>query len=396
MAMKSLCYIAHQIVPSERADSIQVMKMCDAFAKKVENVELITPLSFRSVLGKLRFRKMDILRDLYSVDSTFKIRWVLSPFSGLPYKELKRAGYGLLASLYAFHKRYDAVYTRQMWAAFWSACFNIPVIYESHDFNFDKRQKIFPKFLELATRHKMLGIVTISHYLAKEYARMKIPKDRIWVLHDGVDLERFNPHLSKYEARKAIGLERNEKIACYAGQLYEGSGIDHIIEAAGLLNNVIFLIVGGKSNDIKKYKKNVVISKGLTNIVFTGFVKNALIPLYLFASDVLLMPFTPRVPTLKYMSPLKMFEYMAAGRPIVATDLPVIREVLKDKENAVLVEAENTGDLVRGIRDVLDNAYLSSRITRKVRDDVLKYSWDRRADKILGYFSTKLLPCSRV
>ena len=79
-----------------------------------------------------------------------------------------------------------------------------------------------------------------------------------------------------------------------------------------------------------------------------------------------------------------MFEYMSAGVPIVASDLPTIREVLTDHENAILVKPGDSKDLAQGIMELLDDRELVNKLSKKAYEDVKQYSWDMRAERIIS------------
>jgi glycosyltransferase involved in cell wall biosynthesis len=135
---------------------------------------------------------------------------------------------------------------------------------------------------------------------------------------------------------------------------------------------------------------------GCENVRFVGFVPVNIVPKYLAASDVLLIPYTNRVEDntgciiTDFMSPLKMFEYMASGRPIVASKLSVITEVLKDKENALLFEPEDEQDFINAINVTLEDTELAQRIARNAGDEVKKYKWSERTKAILSFSSDRL------
>jgi glycosyltransferase involved in cell wall biosynthesis len=97
---------------------------------------------------------------------------------------------------------------------------------------------------------------------------------------------------------------------------------------------------------------------------------------------VLALPNTPGRVSAAYTSPLKLFEYMASGRPMVASDLPALREVLRPDANAVLVEAGDAGALAAGLARVLADAALAARLAAQAREDVRAWTWDRRAERI--------------
>jgi glycosyltransferase involved in cell wall biosynthesis len=114
------------------------------------------------------------------------------------------------------------------------------------------------------------------------------------------------------------------------------------------------------------------------------------VPAYLAACDIVAMPF-PWTPHYAYhMSPLKMFEYMAAEKPILATQLPSVMEVLVDGKNAVLVEPDNPKALAQGIRRIMEDKEFSRRISAQARQDVLAYTWEERAQKILCFIGANM------
>jgi len=83
-----------------------------------------------------------------------------------------------------------------------------------------------------------------------------------------------------------------------------------------------------------------------------------------------------------YTSPLKLFEYMASGRPVVASDLPALREVLRPDDNAVLVEPGSADALAAGIRRIVGDAAFGRRLAANARRDVADYTWDKRAERL--------------
>jgi glycosyltransferase involved in cell wall biosynthesis len=115
---------------------------------------------------------------------------------------------------------------------------------------------------------------------------------------------------------------------------------------------------------------------------FAGQVEPARVATLLDDADVLVLPNTATSISARYTSPLKLFEYLAAGKPIVASDLPAFREVLQDGITAVLVAPGDGAALGRGIRRLLDDAGLAARLARAAFDAAADYSWDRRAERL--------------
>jgi glycosyltransferase involved in cell wall biosynthesis len=165
-------------------------------------------------------------------------------------------------------------------------------------------------------------------------------------------------------------------------------GIRELLEAFKRLKawnkNLFLCFVGGLKREIQEYE-GLVRQEGLErDVMFVGQRPPYEIPLYLRAFDVCVMPFPWTRHYAYFMSPLKLFEYMAARRPIVASDLPSVREILNEG-NAVLVEPGNPKALAEGIENVLENEELANKIAKKAYEDVRAHSWERRAARILDF-----------
>jgi len=180
-----------------------------------------------------------------------------------------------------------------------------------------------------------------------------------------------------------------EKIVCYCGNTYAGRGIENLIEVAAEIKNALFLIVGGRERDNFPLSETAR-AKGVENFSVRGFVPHSQVPLYLAASDVLVMPYTKKM-TIKggtqaagFTSPLKLFEYMAANRPIVATRLPTVCEVLEDGEDSVLVSPGDTRALCEGVKKFLNDEHFARKAAQKAREKAALYTWENRARKIIS------------
>jgi glycosyltransferase involved in cell wall biosynthesis len=230
--------------------------------------------------------------------------------------------------------------------------------------------------------------VTINDALAQNYIENGIPEEKILVLPDGVDLERFTPPLTKQQARETIGLNPELFIASYVGHLYENRGIETIFECAKLLPEVFFHLVGGCEEDVKRRKEEAQSMK-LDNVKMEGFVPNSKVPYYLASADVLLMPYSRNCKTANWMSPLKLFEYMAAQKPIIASDLQAIRQVL-NSHNAVLIEPDYANHLANAIVNLKNNPGMMEKIAFLARKDAEKFTWQNRAREILNFSQSKL------
>jgi glycosyltransferase involved in cell wall biosynthesis len=373
-AAQRLIYIARSPVPSDQANSIQVAKMCAGFARHIE-VEMVAPRRTDT------HRPSESLWDRYAVPRSFRATQLPYPHWG---DRFAVRGYALTATWYARLRGFSLAYTRDPWVAYWLARTGVRTGFEAHDLAEDNRYPIWKKLVGGGSDLPGLrGIFCISRSLMQDYQAAGARPDLLVVAPDGVDLERFTPEKSKAEARLILGIETRGAVICHCGHLYPGRGGEELIEAISEIPDAQLILVGGTSQDIHRVHQ-LAQARGLADrIQFEGMVPNARVPLYLWAADVLAMPYTSRVPTLRAMSPLKMFEYLAARRPIVATDFPAIREILHDTANAVLVAPDSAHTLADGIRRILHDPDAANRMAAQARQDVEAYTWERRARKVL-------------
>ncbi|MEY7849469.1 glycosyltransferase family 4 protein [Natrarchaeobius sp. A-rgal3] len=230
-----------------------------------------------------------------------------------------------------------------------------------------------PRFFQAVDK-----LVCITDKL-KRYVLDQYPIDRssVLVAPDGVDLRPYRSR-TRAEARSELTIPENERIVAYTGHLYPGKGVEVLIESAKEIDATVY-VVGGYEDDINRVKRSTNYSE---NVVFTGFVDPADIPVYQIAADVLVAPYTES--SRPWVSPLKLFEYMAAGRPIIASDREVLKEVLVDGENALLFEKGNAESLRNQIERVLESNALATNLGTKARQESKRYTWKKRAERIVS------------
>ena len=182
-----------------------------------------------------------------------------------------------------------------------------------------------------------------------------------------------------------MSLPVQKNLAVYTGHLYKDRGVEILIESARFLDDKTeIIIVGGLPEDVKRVEK-IVNGTGLADRVsLLGSKPASLIPLYQLCADVLVMPYPENWKLKQWSSPMKMFEYMATNRPIVASDFPVIREVLEGR-NSCLVKPGDPEGLAEGINKCISDQAYSESICAKAFDDVREHTWDRRAENILEF-----------
>ena len=373
-------YISTSVIPSLTANSIHVMKMCQAMVQEGHQ-----PTLYAHRPAKTADQKSDNLWNHYGISERFAIRWLL-PNQGHFAHYLT----SIQAVWLAWRSHADLIYTRNVTAAAISSNLGLPTIYEIHDM---PSGKLGPWLFTLFLRGRgLVRLVAITDALRQDvlarYGYWLDGKDFI-VAPDGVDLERFVDLPSPEEARYRLGLAALFT-AGYAGSHYAGRGIELIFELARLLPGVQFLIMGGDEQSVDARRKQAV-QQGLVNMYFVGFVSNADLPLYLSACEVLLMPYQRQVAvssggnTVKYMSPLKLFEYMAMHRLVISSDLPVLREVLNER-NAILCDPEDIGMWQNAIKICMADVELRQRLGSQAWQDVQQYSWRKRVQRCLAEY----------
>ncbi len=388
--MTKLIYIANARLLSEKAHPYQILKMCEAFTKQGIAVELVLPFrrqttkKLKAVKGYWRYygieRRFKITKlpslDLIWIDLyTMKLsspRFMLQAFS-----------FALLATLYSLFKEAGIYYTREypftfLFGPLRTIC-KSKIYYEAHNFESPVTKSM--------KRGNIDALIVITNKIRELYIKEGIPEEKILVAPDGVDLKMFGNPMSKEAAREELKIPLGKKVICYTGHLYDWKGA-HVLAMSmrNISDNCISYFVGGTEEDISTFE-SFIKKNGILNVVIVGHVPPTMVPKYLAASDVVVLPNISKGLS-EYTSPLKLFEYMASKKPIVSSDLPSIREVL-DEENAVLVAPGDPEALAEGIKRVLDDEDLAKKIAEKAYHDVQQYSWEKRAERILEYIGGK-------
>ena len=363
-----ICYISQFRLPTKNAHGFQIMNMCAAFAD--EGVEVLLLVPWRKNL-----LKGDPF-DFYNLPRSFEIKKIfaidLYPFRFIPEKIsafLHLFSFLISARVYLWFCRYDVFYTRERYATLFFRNF----VYEVH----------MPEQMRLYG-FKPRKIIVLTNYIKEELVRSGVSEDKILVAPDAVKLEMF-PKISKEVARKKLGFLGDKPIALYWGNFKKWKGVDTLAEAVPFLESMLVVMVGGtKESDITRIREKV---KGYTNAVVEGFKLQKELPWYLAVADVLVLPNSAKDENSRlYTSPLKLFEYMAAERPIAASNLPSLREVLNNK-NVVFFKPDSAKNLSETILILLAHPELQKKLAEQARADVEEYTWDKRARKILNFIS---------
>ncbi len=379
-----IAVIAPTSIPARRANTVQVMKMCQALVELGHQVRLAAP----SEDINAPWPDWEALAHHYGLRHPFPVAWLAAN------PRLRRYDYGWRAVSWARGWGADLLYTRLPQAAAIASSLGRPVVLEIHDFPAGGMGVfLFQRFLKGRGARRLVVITRalaqdLSARLGAPTADPAEPGAFTRVESDGVDLERYIGLPTAEEARKTLFLGLNGFTAGYTGHLYAGRGVELILELAARQPGINFLVVGGEPADVTRLVGQCR-SRGLSNVCLTGFVPNAELPRYQAACDVLLMPYQGQVAAssggdiARYLSPMKLFEYLACGRPILSGDLPVLREVLSP-ENAVLLPPEDAGAWAMALQELQADPQRRAALGEQARRSAAGYSWVARAGRILA------------
>ncbi|MBC8508571.1 MAG: glycosyltransferase family 4 protein [Anaerolineales bacterium] len=372
-----ICLIAPTYLPARRANTIQVMKMAQAMTALGHEVLVTVP--GKSPEGHAP--DWNKLANQYGLQHQFRVDW-------LPvYSWMRRYDYGYQAVKYARANNADLIYTRLPQAAGLASFLKFPTIFELHNFPQARRFQFLLKLFLKGSGARRL--VLITHALRDDLFPMidsYISNIDTIVAPDGVDLERYLDIPPPAVARNQLSLQERFTVG-YTGHLYPGRGVELILMLATRLPEINFLLVGGNPDDVASLRTEAE-NANLKNVHLTGFVPNAELARYQAASDILLMPYQRKVAASsggdisRYLSPMKLFEYMASERPIISSDLPVLQETL-NQENAILLSPDEIAAWVSAIQELQSDACRRDKLARQARKDVQNYSWQSRAERIL-------------
>ena len=367
-----IAYLSTALIPSRTANSVHIMKMCAALVRAGHSVTLFTPPA-----PKVSVYKMKVVFSYYGVPENFRLIRIYKPqFNFGVYV------YALLVAIRLVLGRFNLVFSRNLLCSIFAAKTGQPQILEIHQpitqSSFFQR-KAFNKLIQ---RYNFQNLIVITQPLKRIYLTdFGVPEEKIIVAADGADLPNKKiDYITDSTGHLQVG---------YLGHLYAGRGIELIIAMAQECPWAEFHIVGGNPDDIKRVRNE---AENLNNVRVHGFLSPAKAEQFRFQMDVLLAPYQTKVglqsgkmTTEKWMSPLKVFEYMASGKASICSDIPVLHEVLIPEENCLMCPPDDIECWVDSLKRLNKDPVLRKQLGRVARNDIeSKYSWHRRATRILA------------
>ncbi len=382
-----IAYIYYENIKKKKVNIGQALSMCSALGKRADLDFFHTFLSERSIIGAL---------DYFKIERNFSIIKIFTlPLFYVPIVEyIGRVFFFFLVSLRLIKDNYDLIYTRDYSYLYFLNLFpflkpGTPVFYEPHKVYSKSSEKVKSLKREIKIINKYSrALFPITGHGMDDFKEAGVIVD-MTVLPCGVDLDLFQSELDRDRARDLLGLDRDSFIVLYLGSFLDWKGIDVFLKSVEFMQDpeILFLAVGAEPGEKTVYKKKLksfhIKSTAVietkkdrdTTIKLMRAVNIAVIPSVIASNRI----------SERYTSPVKLFEYMAMGIPIAASDTPAIREII-DEENAVFFNPGDPRGLAEKIALMKKDVKLRKRLAENNIQKVKTYSLEKRVDTVLRKF----------
>ncbi len=370
-----LYYIANARMPTEKAHGIQIAKMCEAFIEAGIDLTLIVPnrktekVTIREYYG-LRVDVPVVKLPALPTATGGKFFFTLSSLSfALSYFVYRWLSISSNAVVYTI----DVDNTAYCLVPF----LDLPYFSEAHT----AKSKTF---IHRILFSRISGLFTINRIIKKEMIdRFGLDPQKVTVEPNGVDEVYFpsDDSQTRNKVRRSLGIDENLKLALYVGRFFEWKGLEILPQVASLLQNKVTIgIVGGPKDEFSRITG---VQSLPSNLLFFGNQPYTSIPLWLQAADVLIVLGTKRdTQSYYYTSPMKLFEYMGSGKPILASRTPAICDIISEKE-AVFYEPDKADDMAQKLWYTVNRSDEIALKASAAKALAVTFLWRNRALRIL-------------
>lgn len=285
----------------------------------------------------------------------------------------------------------DLVYTRNLWIAWIAICFGRNVAFDHYRPWSDQIPPLQFWIYRLMCKQHFLVNICHSEYTRQKYLALGIPAEKLRCIHNGFEPQRLKAALPLDEAKRWIGVSPDRPTIVYTGRINHKKGLALVLEAAKRLPELLFLLVGSYGDGPIE-----AMARGIENIRIVKWQSEDTVGQYIAAADILLIPPSSQ-PLATFGStvlPLKLFFYMASGRPILAGDTPDVGELLVDGDNAVLCAPDSLEALTEGLRALAGDPARGARLAAAAQAQSRDFTWNARAGRIAAIVAERLASVS--
>ncbi|MBU1219131.1 glycosyltransferase [Myxococcota bacterium] len=385
-----ICTICDDHFPSYWTATNQVITTASNLGKIGVEVDLMIPVMGKNIF-KSRERRLRQLCEFYGVEPTFNLK---DFFTVWPTNQLRveKLTHGLVSPFYAALGKYDLVYTRHVIPVLITLAVGGRAIFETYRLLPEEYPSTIPLLRWASSQPGFLGITTHSELSRNVFIEAGVPPEKVKALHNGYDPEEFKPEMTRAEARRLLGLDEDKYLVVYTGHMTAIKGIEILVDIAEQVPEVDFLLVGGPTEEDVKRVRDIAASKGLKNVNIQGWVNPHKVPPYLYAADILVIPPTSKPLRIhrRTVLPIKLFNYLAAGRVILSPELPDTSELLQHGVNSWRIEPDDPAIAAEAIRMIKEDPILAGELAQRAKEDSRKYTWYQRAINLRNYMEERL------
>ncbi len=393
MSLLRICILSDEHYPHTGADTIVIVNTAAALGAAGAEVELVTPKLWR------RHQSVEEICEHYGVRSTFKLTRLPSWPPPQRTLRLEKLAHGFLGPLHAALQRCDLIHSRDLIPLIVANASNLPWSFETYRRHAEEKPWLPPIIRRLGLS-RAVGAIAHSRASANDLAALGFESDAVLVARPGISPERFSPRLDKVAARQRCGLDVDGPIISYVGNVGPMKGTDEIIDLARRIPDARFLVVGGNANAVHEMQKSLE-SQRIGNVIMVGHQPPPKVAQYLYAADVLFAPaiffnsfsgtFSELLP-LRVLpgTPLKLYDYLAAGRPIVSADQPHNRDLLRHEHTALMVPPSDGEASAAAIKRLLADSKLAEQLSNNTLTEATEYTWENRGKRMLEFFELRL------
>lgn len=372
-----IAYVFDRPLPARETDSEQALQTIAAFARRGARVTLVLPAAGRAPTASE-------LAAHYQVSGDFEVRLAPTPFRHFEFG--RKWWHALRVHDLPAVVDADVVYTRNFPTLFSLAEGKRLFAYETYRAWADQFPMLAPLFRHAMGAPRFLGAILHSHLARDRYRALGVDERRLLVAHNGHDPARFQAQPEPAALRAELGLPLDRKLVVYTGHVNMTKGLDTVLRLARRLPEVSFVLVGSEGKGVIE-----TLARRTNNVSIVAWQPFDSAARYLMAADVLLQP-PSRIPLElvgNTVLPMKLFSYLAAARPIIAPDLPDMREVLEHERNALLVPPGDDEAAVHALQSILNTPALAERLAAGAKATAAGLTWDARAERILSFLERR-------